>query len=63
MIIFGVDPAQAKLFSQDIFVKDSKDQIHILESPLRTSSYIAEILIIKDGRIYGRTKNQKKIIV
>ena len=58
----GLDPAQAKLFSQDIFVKDSKDKIHILESPLRASSYIAGVLIIKDGRTYGRTKNQKRLL-
>lgn len=57
-----LDPAEIKLFSKDTIIKDSKEQIHILESPLRNAEYIAGVLIISDGRTYGRTKNKKRLL-
>ena len=57
-----LDPAEIKLFSKDTIIKDSKEKIHVLESPLRNCEYIAGVLIISDGRTYGRTKNKKRLL-
>lgn len=57
-----IDPAQSRLFSGDIFVLDSNKKVHILESPLRSKSYVAGVLMIHDGRTYGRTSNQKRLL-
>jgi exoribonuclease R len=57
-----IDPTEKKLFSQDVFLVDSKGEMRILESPVRTAKYIAGVLVIADGRTYGRTKNQKRLL-
>lgn len=57
-----IDPIEKKLFSQDVFLVDSKGEMRILESPVRTAKYIAGVLVIADGRTYGRTKNQKRLL-
>lgn len=50
-------PIQEKLFSDDTFFLDEHKNVTIVQSPVRSSEYIAGVLIIHGNKTYGR--NQK----
>ena len=52
-----LDPATDKLFSTDIFdMKD--DRINLLHSSVRTMPSIPGILVLKDGKTFGKYKDK-----
>lgn len=69
-IIHTFDPAALKLFSMDVFVIyysniDSTKHLHnvqIQNSPIRTSSHISGVLILRNNRTYGRHQKNGKLL-
>ena len=51
------NPIDYKLFSDDSFYIDENKNVKIFQSPIRSSEYIAGVLIIHGNKTYGR--NQK----
>lgn len=47
-------PIQDKLFSDDTFFIDENKNLTIFQSPIRSSEYIAGVLIIHGNKTYGR---------
>jgi exoribonuclease R len=48
------NPIDYKLFSDDTFYIDEKKNVKILQSPIRSSEYIAGVFIIHGNKTYGR---------
>ena len=57
----NINPVEHKLFTSDLFTIDN-DKVTIVNSPMRTNPYIAGVLILEDGKTYGRTENKKRLL-
>ena len=56
-----INPVEHKLFTNDLFTI-ADDKPTIVNSPVRTSPYIAGVLVLGDGKTYGRTENKKRLL-
>ena len=56
-----INPVEHKLFTNDLFTI-ADDKLTIVNSPVRTSPYIAGVLVLEDGKTYGRTENKKRLL-
>ena len=54
-----MNPFQEKLFSNDTFSLNDENECSILDSPVRKSTYIAGVLVLKNNKTYGRSVNGK----
>ena len=52
-VLDGFDPAQHKLFTNDIFTYN-KGKLEIIHSSMRVTEHIPAVLIISDNKTYGR---------
>jgi exoribonuclease R len=53
-----VNPAQAKLFNNDVFIMVD-NEVTIIHSTTRLSESIAGVLVLKNNKTYGRSKSGK----
>jgi exoribonuclease R len=59
IILDGFEPAQHKLFTNDIFTYN-KGKVEIIHSQMRDNENIPAVLIIDNNKTYGREINNKK---
>lgn len=57
----SLNPIEEKLFSGDVFIYVD-DKINIINSPLKSSSYIAGVLQLESNKTFGRTANNKRLL-
>jgi exoribonuclease R len=58
--ISGLNPAENKLFTNDVFSYDTKTtELKILHSSIRLSKNIPGVLVLKGSKTYGRADNGK----
>ena len=57
----NLQPFSQKLFHKDVFEYNNNQSCNIIQSPIRTTKYIAGILILENNRTFGRTSNKKKL--
>ena len=57
-----INPAEYKLFTNDIFTLSVVGEVQIIHSTVRTSVSIPGVLILKDNKTYGRYKPNKKLL-
>jgi len=53
-IDINIDPIESKLFTNDVFTIDSKNNIDILHSSIRSTPSIPGVLILDGNKTYGR---------
>jgi exoribonuclease R len=58
-----LDPIKLKLFSNDyLVVNDSKDEVNLQYSYIRSEAKLAGVLILENNKTYGRTNNGKRLL-
>ena len=58
-----LDPIKLKLFSNDyLVVNDSKDEVNLKYSYIRSEAKLAGVLILENNKTYGRTNNGKRLL-
>jgi len=57
-----INPAEYKLFTNDIFTLSVVGEVQIIHSTVRTSVSIPGVVILKDNKTYGRYKPNKKLL-
>ncbi len=58
-----IDPIKLKLFSNDyLVVNDSKDEVNLQYSYIRSEAKLAGVLILENNKTYGRTNNGKRLL-
>jgi exoribonuclease R len=60
-ILKRINPINLKLFSRDVINIDSRENILIKNSFVRTSTTIAGVLILEGNKTFGRTSNKKRL--
>jgi exoribonuclease R len=55
-----INPAEHKLFSNDVFSVDDAKNIKLIHSSVRSGPVIPGVLIISDNKTYGRQQKNKK---
>jgi hypothetical protein len=60
-ILKKINPINLKLFSRDVINIDSRENILIKNSFVRTSTTIAGVLILEGNKTFGRTSNKKRL--
>jgi exoribonuclease R len=61
-LLSKIQPWDNKLFSKDVFSFNDKNEISIQYSPTRSNKTHAGVLLLSDGRTYGRTENNKRVL-
>lgn len=60
-----IDPSVQKLFSRDVLelvFESYIPRIDIIHSHVKTSEYIAGVLVLEDNKTFGRTENKKRLL-
>ena len=55
---YDTSPIDSKLFHGDVINPNGE----LIESPIRNAKQLAGILILEDGKTYGRTSNGKRLL-
>ena len=55
-----IDPIENKLFSNDVFTIDEKNNINLLHSSVKQGTAMPGVLILMGNKTYGRTHTSKK---
>jgi hypothetical protein len=53
-----INPVESKLFSNDVFTLDKKNNINLLHSSIRSGSSMPGVLILAGNKTYGRQNKQ-----
>jgi exoribonuclease R len=56
-----INPIELKLFDGDVFTYEN-DSFQITDSPVRNTKYLTGVLKLDDGKTYGRTNNNKRLL-
>ena len=58
-ITLDINPIEAKLFANDIFIVEKHNNVTIMHSPTRSGPPIPGVLILAGNKTYGRQTNKK----
>jgi exoribonuclease R len=60
--LLEINPIKEKMFSRDVFTIKEDNSIHIIHSSINSTFEIPGVLLLEDGKTFGRTENKKRLL-